>query len=70
MLSPISEHIANTQPVSCLCFAVPVPQVPRSPKQVVANTIKRNCSIDLHIEWKHPRSDMKLGKVKLDEKLF
>ncbi|WAR28258.1 KALM-like protein [Mya arenaria] len=34
-----------------------VSQVPNSPRQVKPSIKKRNCSVDIELSWKHPRSD-------------
>ncbi|XP_060585089.1 anosmin-1-like [Ruditapes philippinarum] len=58
LVTPICEKIyvkGNSLPPEC---PQRVPKVPRSPRRIHAITIKNNCSIDINISWKHPKSDL------------
>ncbi|XP_045201547.2 anosmin-1-like isoform X2 [Mercenaria mercenaria] len=58
LVTPICEKIivkGNSLPPEC---PERVPKVPGSPRKVQPVTIKNNCSIDISITWKHPKSDL------------
>lgn len=58
LVTPICEKIlvkGNSLPPEC---PERVPKVPGSPRRIRSTTVKNNCSIDVNITWKHPKSDL------------
>jgi len=37
------------------------PQVPHLPRKLMPHMVKHNCSVDVTLTWKHPRSDAPIG---------
>ncbi|KAL4220506.1 hypothetical protein ACF0H5_020905 [Mactra antiquata] len=55
--TPVCERIlvkGKSLPPQC---PIRVPQVARQPRRIGHDIIKKNCSIDINITWKHPKSD-------------